>query len=81
MNRTQHHSNNDVLGAPVGWDQGELPCAALAITRTETGGHPVMASYWIPTLDELALLNAGAPVELWVIGQTMPPVSLMVESA
>jgi hypothetical protein len=79
MNKMQHPTNNGVLGAPEGWDQGELPCAALAIARTETGGHPVMASYWVPTPDELVLLNAGAPVALWVIGQTMPPVTLTVE--
>jgi hypothetical protein len=79
MRHTQHISNNGVLGAPARWDQGELPCGALPITRTEHCGQPVIASYWRPTPEELVLLNAGAPVALWVIGQTMPPVSLGVD--
>ena len=37
MNKIQHLSNNGVLGAPAGWDQGELPCNALPITRTHVG--------------------------------------------
>jgi hypothetical protein len=79
MNRTQHPSNNAVLGAPAGWNQGELPCGALPITRTECEGMPAVVSYWHPTTEELAALNAGAAVALWVIGRTMPPVSLTVE--
>jgi hypothetical protein len=79
MNKTQHISNNGVLGAPAGWDQGELPCGALPITRTEVEGQSVVVSYWTPTQEELVRLNAGAPVALWVIGQTMPPVSLEVD--
>jgi hypothetical protein len=79
MNRMQHPSNNGVLGAPAGWDQKELPCGALPITRTECEGMQVVVSYWRPTTEELAALNAGAAVSLMVIGHTMPPVSLSVE--
>jgi hypothetical protein len=79
MNRIQHPSNNAVLGAPAGWDQKELPCGALPITRTQCDGFPAVVSYWRPTAEELRALNAGAPLALWVIGGTMPPVSLTVE--
>lgn len=79
MKRHQHSSNNAVLGAPAGWDQGELPCGALPITRTEVEGKPAVVSYWKPTAEELAELVAGGAVVLWVIGATMPPVSLGVE--
>jgi hypothetical protein len=79
MNRMQHPSNNGVLGAPVGWNQDELPCGALPITRTEVEGMPAVVSYWTPTPEEMAALNAGAPLALWVIGSTMPPVSLSVD--
>ena len=79
MNSTQHPSNNAVLGAPSGWNQKELPCNALPITRTTCEGMPVVVSYWLPTVDELAALNAGAPLALMVVGHTMPPVSLNVE--
>jgi hypothetical protein len=80
MNRMQHPSNNSVLGAPAGWDQKELPCGALPITRTECEGLPAVVSFWKPTAEELAMLNAGGSVALWVIGQTMPPVSLTVDA-
>jgi hypothetical protein len=79
MNKHQHPSNNAVLGAPAGWDQNELPCGALPITRTECEGQPAIVSYWKPSANELARLAEGGSVALWVIGHTMPPVSLMVE--
>lgn len=78
MRKTQHPTNNAVLGAPAWWDQGELPCGALPITRTEVDGVPAVVSYWTPSAQELAALNAGKPVALWVVGQTMPPVALEV---
>lgn len=79
MNKHQHPSNNDVLGAPKGWDQGELPCSALPITRTEVEGFACVDSYWKPTAEELAVLNAGGSVALTVLGATMPPVQLWVD--
>lgn len=80
MNKIQHPSNNSVLGAPAGWDQKILPCSALPITRTEVDGQPAVVSFWKPTPEELALLNQGQAIALWVIGGTMPPVSLTVEA-
>lgn len=79
MDRTQHRTNNAVLGAPAGWDQQALPCGALAVTRTDWDGIPAVVSFWKPTVEELAALQAGQKVALWVAGQTMPPVALTVE--
>lgn len=79
MNKHQHLSNNDVLGAPVGWDQGELACAAIPITRTQFNGMDAVVSYWRPSAEELAVLNAGGSIELAILGRTMPPVSLSVD--
>jgi hypothetical protein len=79
MQHILHSTNNDVLGAPAGWDQKDLPVDALPITRTEVNGVPAVASFWKPTAEELAALNAGGSVSLWVLGETMPPVSLEVE--
>lgn len=81
MNKIQHPSNNAVLGAPAGWDQGELPVSALPITRTHVGDLPAVVSYWRPAAEELAVLNAGGVLALWVLGATMPPVQLSVETA
>lgn len=41
-------------------------------------GHCV--SRWEPTPDELAILNAGGSVELWIIGR-QPPVMLQAVPA
>lgn len=79
MRPTQHSSNNRVLGAPAGWDQGELPCGALAITDAVQAGVPSVVSFWRPDAEELAALNAGGLIYLSVVGRTMPPMSLGVE--
>lgn len=79
MNKIQHPSNNAVLGAPPGWDQTELSCGALPITRTLVEGKPAVVSYWRPTADELAALNAGGSVALWLLGYTIPPVAIEVD--
>lgn len=79
MNKHQHPSNNDVLGAPKGWGQGELQCSALPITRTEFAGMAAVVSYWKPTTEELALLVGGGSIALSVLGVTMPPVMLAVD--
>jgi hypothetical protein len=59
MNKIQHPSNNDVLGAPANWNQGALSCAALAITRAKFGGMEAVVCYWRPSAGELAVINAG----------------------
>lgn len=79
MNRAQHPSNNAVLGAPTGWDQDALPCDALPITRIEWEGKPAVISFWRPSPEELAQLQAGAYVGVWVIGHTVPPMAVTVE--
>lgn len=79
MDKVQHPSNNKVLGAPAGWDQSDVPCSALAVTEIAWGDGPAIVSFWKPTAQELADLNAGAYVALWVSGQGMPPVALSVE--
>ena len=79
MERTQHPSNNDVLGAPRGWNQAEIPCNALPITRMEIEGRPVIVSFWRPTAEEIKSLQEGALVALAVIGESHAPVSLAVQ--
>lgn len=79
MNKVQHPSNNHVLGAPAGWNQGEVPCSALAVTRVSYDGLAAVVSYWRPDAEELAALNAGGCVALSVVGSTMPPVMLTVD--
>ena len=80
MDRTQHPSNNRVLGAPPGWDQKELPCSALPITDAQLDGHQVMISFWQPDAAELAALNSGGKVSLCVFGFSHPPVAVGVSA-
>lgn len=42
-------------------------------------GLAAVVSYWRRTKEELAILQAGGSVALWVIGATMPQVSLEVD--
>lgn len=79
MRYIQHPSNNHVLGAPQGWDQKELPCGALPVTITTEEGRPVMVSFWKPDAEELAVLNAGGSVSLWVHGVGHPVVAMGVQ--
>lgn len=69
-----------VLGAPLDLEpQRHGACAGLPIRdAVYQGGLPDMRSPWFPTPEELARLQAGAPIYLSVIGETHPPVALSV---
>lgn len=82
MKATRHLTNNAELGAPEGMSPDE--CQPLPITRivydlAGGGGLPACVSYWTPSPEQLALLNAGRPVWLSVLGTTHPPLCLGVE--
>ena len=66
------------LGAPPGWDHdsdlGE--CMPLPIKRDEYG----FTSMWVPDSDELAALNAGAAVQLTIMADAHPVVSVQVSA-
>ena len=80
MNRTQHPSNNKVLGAPVDWNHRELPCSALPVTCVviEGAGH-AMKSYWKSSDEEIEKIMAGGQVVLWTFGHAHPAVAIEVE--
>lgn len=68
------------LGAPRGWDQtSDGVCVGLPIRdERHAPGINRMVSAWVPTPEDIALIQAGAPIYLHVIGETHPPVSLVV---
>lgn len=72
-------SNLD-LGKPADWDEErDGQCSSLPALRTHDGrGHLVIQTTWEPDAEELAALNAGAPVVLTVWGVSHPPVALDV---
>lgn len=68
----------------IGKSQGYmgLPLRDEIINCSVNGEHtPVMVTAWFPTPAELALLNAGAPVHLRVLGVNHPPVMVEVGEA
>lgn len=71
------------LGAPEGWTpEKDGDCAHLAIVDVKVqGGQNVMVSSWQPTPDEIAAIQAGAPIYLHVWGSMHPPVAVAVGPA
>lgn len=66
------------LGAPPNWDGDVSKCNVLPIIDVPTEQGPFMVSAWEPTPAELALLNAGESVQLWICGHSHPVVALTV---
>lgn len=78
MERSQHRTNNAVLGAPPGATIED--CGALPITRVQFAeGDQACVSFWRPSAAELELLKAGKPVRLCVMGTTHAPISVGVD--
>jgi hypothetical protein len=78
MNRHHYPSNNAVLGAPQGMPIEQ--CSALPVTRLQYEcGTRGVASFWMPTPEELKRLQAGLAVRLVVLGDTHPPVHIAVD--
>lgn len=70
------------LCKPRDWDEKENGrCGGLPIRDELINGVPTMVSAWSPTPEELARLNAGAMVHLYVCGQVHPPVAINVGGA
>jgi hypothetical protein len=69
------------LGKPVDWDDEKNgSCGSLPIRDEQVRGANVMVSAWTPTPGELARLNAGAPIYLYVWGTSHPPVAVEVSN-
>lgn len=66
------------LDAAANWDQSVERCDVLPIVDVTTESGAFMVSAWVPSDDELAVLNMGAPIYLWVNGTSHPVVALGV---
>lgn len=61
-----------VLGKSQGYYG--LPVRDEVMNDSVTGPDtPVMVTAWFPSPDELATLNAGAPIHLRIVGTAHPP--------
>lgn len=69
-----------MFGAPDNWDGTSVSCDTLAVSVGTMGAYRALRSYWKPTPEELALLNANGSIELSILGHNHPPVALNVVS-
>lgn len=70
MKSTQFPSQNTVLGPP----KGMVNCDPLAVRKNSELG--TYMSVWKPSPEELAMLNRGGYVLLWIFGDVHPPVAV-----
>jgi hypothetical protein len=68
------------LGAPKNWDpKASGPCVSLPIRdHVEPDGSVWMIAKFDPTPEQLALLNAGHPIEYWQNGREFRIIRLTV---
>lgn len=66
------------LGAPANWDHSRVECEVLPIRDQPTETGNVMVSAWRPEPEELAALNSGGAVLLYVYGSVHPVVAMAV---
>lgn len=82
MRPTQTRDKTITFTPPENWDQDrDGPCGALEVRVQTHGGNeiPELVSTWKPDADELAHLNAGGVIELFIItAGKQPPVGMAV---
>lgn len=66
------------LGAPPDWDGDISKCNVLPILDVTTEHGAFMVSCWEPTPAEVAAINAGESIKLWISGTAHPVVALTV---
>ena len=79
MEFIHHPTTNMLLGKPA---DGSMPeCKTLPATylMDEHAGFLGIASFWKPSPEELAALNAGQTVKLMIFSQSHPPVWVGVD--
>lgn len=66
------------FGPPVDWRKDrDGTCGRLSVRTEHVGIRPYHYSTWVPSLDELKMLNDGGVIELTCVG-VQPPVALAV---
>lgn len=62
------------LGKPRDWDNAAGECQPLHVRVDLESPVPSMTSYWVPTPEEIAMLEVGGKIALTVYGTKHPPV-------
>jgi len=69
----EFNESNLIMNAPASMPE----CKDLLVWKgNQQDGTPVIISKWTPNEKELDALNNGESIYLYIVGQTMPPVSL-----
>jgi hypothetical protein len=69
---------NATLGAPASWDTALGTCAPLHVHKDDS--LLLVYSWWALTWRERISLLFGKSVRVCVVGRTMPPIALDVDS-
>lgn len=77
MTPTKMITETRCIGKPLDWNEAEQgECLALSVTDVPLGDLNYMVSHWLPDAEELARINAGEPIALWIQGIIHPVVAL-----
>lgn len=79
MEPIKHPIANKTLMPPADWDEeanGE--CVPLEVFSSVIGDDICIQSAWMPNAEELAALNSGQPVIIFVYGSRIPPMAVGV---
>lgn len=61
-----------LVGEPLDWNKDSPnTCAALPVREVGTDQGPFFISEWKPTPHELAMLNSGETIKLWIRGMRL----------
>lgn len=77
MRPTTHLSNNCTFMPPEGMDN----CESIQGTRAVLGDTQAIITFWKPSAEELASLNAGGSVSVCLLTGRLPPMRIDVEAA
>jgi hypothetical protein len=73
LNSTQTDTTTRTLGVA----QGYKP---LHIEDNEAEGFPVMVSHWVPSAEEIRMLDNGGAIRISVLGVNHPPIKVEIIS-
>ena len=67
---------DNAFGAPPDWKGEQVECMPLAYRLIDTPEGKFYVSAWMPDAEDLAAINRGEPLNLWVRGPGHPVVAM-----
>ena len=66
------NTTTNEMKPPEDWDHTAVKIDPLYVTHGNIGKHQLFATYWQPSPEELAILNAGGAIEVLLLGSQAP---------